>query len=143
MSNNVDLMQYHTMPSLTIDHWICLVSFVRVDDLTHQPLKGLLGTAQVDTETSLLAILDKAIAGYGLKVNGSVTKRALKSLINEDFRLSNWQSLVTTSKQLIDDRYIDDGDDVTADAYYMLLCSQILQKMLRTATQKFKPKERT
>lgn len=96
----------------------------------------------MDPETSLLAILDKAITGYGLKVNGSVTKRALKSLINDDFRLSNWQNLVTTSKKLIDDRYIDDGDDVTADAYYMLLCSQILQKMLRTATQKFKPKER-
>lgn len=102
---------------------------------------GLLGTAQVDAETSLLAYIDDAMRNYELKINSSIMRRALKSLINDDFKLGAWSNLVSVSKKTIDERFLPADDGVTADDFYMLMCSQILQKMLRTATQKFKPKD--
>ena len=102
---------------------------------------GLLGTAQIDAETSLLAYIDDAMRSYELKVNSSIMRRALKSLINDDFKLGAWSNLVSVSKKTIDERFLPADDGVTADDFYMLMCSQILQKMLRTATQKFKPKD--
>ena len=102
----------------------------------------MLGTAQVDTETNLLALVDSSVVDHETKVNGSIMRRALKSLANDDFRLAAWAKFTTETKQVVDKRFIEDADDnITADGYYTLLCSQFLQKLLRTATQKFKPKE--
>ena len=69
-------------------------------------------------------------------------RRALKSLVNENFRLSAWGALTKTTKAIIDRRFIvdDKGDKMTSSDFYMLLCSQVFQKMIRTASAKFKTK---
>lgn len=101
---------------------------------------GLLGTAQIDASTTLLELVDQAIHD-GCAFNGSIIKRALKSLANIDFAQANWVGLTTTTKATIDTRFVKDPDDIEdANAFYGMLCSQIMQKSLRTATQKFKPK---
>ncbi len=79
---------------------------------------------------------------YGLEVNGSVMRRALKTAVNEVFRLSDWNKLVTVTKDIIDKKYVQEDDGTSSEDFYLLLCSQMFQKMLRTATQKFKSKDR-
>ncbi len=101
---------------------------------------GLAGTAQLDASESLLDFLDKAESD-GYEFNGSVVRRALKALINEDFAHSSWQNLVGKTKSTIDSRFIADSDGIDASSYYGILCGQIMQKLLRTATQRFKSKD--
>lgn len=100
------------------------------------------GSAQLGPETSLLAYIEESISSYGLEVNGSVMRRALKTAVNEVFRLSDWNKLVTITKDTIDKKFVLDEDGITSEDFYLLMCSQMFQKMLRTATQKFKSKER-
>ena len=88
----------------------------------------------------MLAYLDEAVASYGLQVNGSVMRRALKSMVNDSFRLENWGALVTDIKETITKRFVTDDDKVTPDEFYMIMVSQVFQKMLRTASSKFRPK---
>lgn len=69
-------------------------------------------------------------------------KRALKALVNTDFAQANWSNLVGPTRDVIDKRYIKDpGDDSDSVAFYSMMCSQVMQKLLRTATQKFKTKD--
>lgn len=102
--------------------------------------QGLNGSSTLGPETSMLAYLDEAVASYGLQVNGSVMRRALKSMVNDSFRLENWGALVTDIKETITKRFVTDDDKVTPDEFYMIMVSQVFQKMLRTASSKFKPK---
>ena len=69
-------------------------------------------------------------------------RRALKTAVNEVFRLSDWNKLVTITKDTIEKKFVLDEDGITSEDFYLLMCSQMFQKMLRTATQKFKSKER-
>ena len=78
----------------------------------------------------------------GYSFNGSTLRRALKSLVNENFSQCKWTELVTETKNVIDKRFIVDTDKVSANDFFGMTCCQILQKLLRTATQKFKPKDR-
>ena len=85
--------------------------------------------------------MDEAVVD-GCSFNGSIFKRALKALANHDFAHADWTNLTTVTKDVIDNRYVKDAEDTDdADSFYSMICSQILQKSLRTATQKFKPKE--
>ena len=95
----------------------------------------------MDNSKTLLEVIDSSAIEHGFTFNGSVFRRALKSLINQDFAHSDWQSLVTKTVLVIHERFVSEGDGMTADGYYITLCAQILQKLLRTASQKFKPKE--
>ena len=89
---------------------------------------------------TLLGFVDQ-VSSEGYKFNGSVVRRALKALVNEDFKLEKWDELATSTYETVKERFVAGEDEVTADGFYRVLCSQILQKLLRTATQKFKPKE--
>lgn len=102
---------------------------------------GLLGSQQLEPTETLLSFTDDLHDQEEYQFNGSVMRRSLKSLVNDDFKLCAWEKLTTSTKKIIDDRYILDSDDLSADGCYIILCSQIMQKMLRTVGQKFKPKE--
>lgn len=84
--------------------------------------------------------MDESAHSFSLEVNGAVMRRALKSQVNDVFRLGDWNSLTTSVKASIDKRFVPGDDKLTADDFYMQMCSQVFQKMLRTASQKFKPK---
>lgn len=104
---------------------------------------GLVGTAQVDSETTLLHVLDDAKLIHGVTFNDSVLRRGLKSMLNKDFMLENWTAMSSKSYDVVKERFVDiQGDATTADEFYIILCGQIFQKMLRTAGSKFKPKDR-
>ena len=104
-------------------------------------LLGLSGATTIDPKTNLLELMDDLKVKEGYSFNGSTLRRALKSLVNENFSQCQWDVLTTTTKLKIDERFIVDSDKVTANDFYGMTCCQILQKLLRTATQKFKPKD--
>lgn len=105
-----------------------------------------MGTAQVDTETTLLAVLDSA-KQRGLQVNASVMRRGLKSMINTDFKLENWSNMVSRSYdtvlQLFDAEGGDSKDGSSAENFYVISCGQVFQKLLRASSSKFKHKDST
>ena len=94
----------------------------------------------MDPSQCLLDCIDQATLDE-YSFNGSVLRRALKAMVNENFAHSNWEAMVTTTKAKIMERFIVDSDGISAEQYYQILCNQVLQKALRTATQKFRPKE--
>ena len=107
-------------------------------------ITGLMGNAQVDTETSLLQVLDDAQM-RGAKFNASVMRRGLKSMINADFRLEAWETMVTKSFETVTKRFVSDGDDAgdssSSNEFYIIMVGQVFQKLLRAAMAKFKPKD--
>ena len=114
-------------------------------------IRGLMGNAQVGTETSLLQVLDDAQTN-GARFNGSVMRRGLKSMINTDFRLEAWETMVTRSFDTVMQRLVTDdaasggdpaakSDASSATDFYIILCGQVFQKILRNAMAKFKAKD--
>ena len=102
---------------------------------------GLMGTAQVDSDTTLIRILDLAEQNDGIKFNGAVIRRGLKSLINMDFRLEKWGVLVSDTYKQVLDRFVDGDDSTSANDFYVIMISQVFQKLLRTSQTKFKIKD--
>lgn len=113
---------------------------VKADALTHL-LKCLMGTAQVDSDITLIRILDLAEQNDGIKFNGAVIRRGLKSLINMDFRLEKWGVLVSDTYKQVLDRFVDGDDSTSANDFYVIMISQVFQKLLRTSQTKFKIKD--
>ena len=104
-------------------------------------IQGLLGTAQVDSETTLLKVLDEN-KERGVQMNASVMRRGLKSLINTDFRLEAWDNMVTRSYETVQQRLSAEGENSKdATSFYAIMCGQTLQKLIRTSTGKFKVKD--
>ncbi len=105
-----------------------------------------MGTAQVDSETTLLSVLDESMQ-RGVQTNASVMRRGLKSLINTDFKFENWTAMVTSTYTTMLERFDGTGSDTkegsSADDFYTITIGQIFQKLLRAATAKFKTKDRT
>ena len=99
------------------------------------------GTSALDSTDDLLAMLDAAATDEGIKFNGPVLRRALKARANTDFKHQRWESLTTTTLELVFKRFIPEEDQVDAAGFYTLLCSQVWQKLLKTATSSTKSKD--
>ena len=100
----------------------------------------LLGTSSLDSTSDLLAMLDTAAEEDGMKFNGAVLRRALKSRGNGHFKMQQWEALTTSTFQTITDRFIQEDDGVTSSDFIVLVCSQVWQKLLKAATTATKPK---
>lgn len=100
-----------------------------------------MGTAQVENDTTLLRILDMAKQTDGIKFNGAVIRRGLKSLINTNFKMEDWDSLVGDTYTTVLDRFIEGDDSATADDFFVIMISQVFQKLLRSSQTKFKTKD--
>ena len=87
-------------------------------------------------------MLDQAEANDGFKFNGAVIRRGLKSMINSAFSLESWDTIAGEGYESVQSRFVPEEDDFTADTFFMMLCSQVFQKLLRTAQAKFKIKDR-
>ena len=103
--------------------------------------RDLLGTSQLDATSDLLVMLDTAEEDDGLKFNGAVLRRALKSRANSDFKMQRWEALTTHTFDVISKRFIQEDDGVDCGAFITLLCSQIWQKLLKTTTTATKSKD--
>ena len=102
----------------------------------------MLGTSPIDPSTNLLSILDDATSIHGCVFNNAVTRKALKSLVTQDFHLSDWNRLATDTLSIIEERFIEDaGDGVTSHDFYIILATQTFQKLIKASHQKSKQKE--
>lgn len=99
------------------------------------------GSAQVDTTTSLIAMIDDAADQHGSQFNHVVIRKALKHLVNQDVQLADWDRLTTSTKNTIDSRFQVGPDNVTGDAFYKILMTQTFQKLIKLASSKFKHKD--
>ena len=52
-----------------------------------------MGTTNLDATQDLLALLDSAAEEIGIRHNGAILRRALKSRFNSDFRLQKWEAM--------------------------------------------------
>lgn len=106
--------------------------------------KGVLGSAQVDTTTTLVAMVDDATSRLGCTFNHAVMRKALKSLVNQDVQVSAWENLTNVTKKTLDARFIPDSnskDVVDADDFYIILLTQTFQKLTKLASNKLKHKD--
>ncbi|CAK9007265.1 unnamed protein product [Durusdinium trenchii] len=94
-------------------------------------LKCVQGSAQVDTTTSLIAMIDDAADQHGSQFNHVVIRKALKHLVNQDVQLADWDRLTTSTKNTIDSRFQVGPDNVTGDAFYKILMTQTFQKLIK------------
>ena len=103
---------------------------------------GVMGASQVDSTTTLVAMLDEATALHGCVFNNAVMRKALKSLVNQDVQLSDWARLTDTTKKQIDSLFVmDESDGVSSDDFYVMMITQVFTKLFKIASMKIKSKE--
>jgi len=100
-----------------------------------------MGTLSIPSTSSLLGLIDDAVKNQNLKVNSTIMRKALKALVNQDFKLSDWPKLFGATQEMIKSRHVSDDDQLDADGFYYLCVSQALQKIVKTVTPKVKNKE--
>ena len=101
-----------------------------------------MGTAPVDSTTTLITMLDEATTLRQCDFNNAVIRKGLKSLVIQDVHVSDWQKLSTDTLTIIHDRFGPDaGDGVSSDDFFIILVTQNFQKLLRCASSKFKNKD--
>lgn len=121
--------------SWVICWWWCLA-------ISQQKNSGLLGTAAVDTTTSLLAMLDEAKDLHACTFNNAVVQRALKSLVIQDVQISAWERLATTTLATIESRFVAESfDDGSWEDFYIMITTQTFQKLCKQVSLRYKPKE--
>ena len=125
---------------------VCLCFFTFFWPCPRQVAAGIMGTASIESTSSLLEVLDEAIDKRGYDFNGAVVRRALKELVNSNFQVCNWDALVTDVKETIQTRFIPDASEpdllgvTTAEEFFYLLMTQVTQKLLKVASTKIKSK---
>ena len=107
---------------------------------------GMTGQLSVDSDKTLLGLMDDAENDFGASFNNSVIKRALKALVHDDLKLCNFERLATTTLETIRVRFVaddkSDDDDVNcAVTFFSGLCAQVLTKLIKSALPKFKTKD--
>ena len=100
-----------------------------------------MGTALIPSTSSLLGLIDDAVKDRDLKVNSTIMRKALKALVNQDFKLSDWAKLFGATQEIIKSRHVSGDDQLDADGFYYLCVSQALQKIVKTVTPKIRNKE--
>ena len=101
-----------------------------------------MGSAQVETTTTLLAMLDEASYQNGCRFNGAIMRKALKSLANQDVQVCAFERLVTVTYHTVKSRFVEEADGVTAEDFYVILLSQTFQKLLKIGCSKVRAKEK-
>lgn len=78
---------------------------------------------------NMLSALDQAADG-GVKYNSVVLRKAFKSLIFEDVKLCNWESLASTTFETIHQRCsVPTDDPVDFHNFLHVCCSQQLMRL--------------
>ena len=101
---------------------------------------GLLGQVNPAAETSLLACLDESSKTLGFVFNGAVIRKALKLLAYDDLRMCNFTRLVNDTRETLLERFVADAEnaDETPQQFFLLICSQIMQRLIKSVTQQKK-----
>ena len=106
------------------------------------------GQLSVDSDKTLLGLMDEAESEHGASFNNSVIKRALKALVHDDLKLCNFERMATITLEKIQARFVsgdksdtDDGDINCAATFFSGLCAQVLTKLIKSALPKFKTKD--
>lgn len=94
----------------------------------------------MESTTTLLSMLDDAKEQHGLSFNGAVMRKALKSLVNQDVQVQAFERLVTVTRDIILKRFVPE-EEVFADDFYIIMCSQTFQKLFKLGASKFKTKD--
>ena len=101
------------------------------------------GTTQVDSTTSLLAMINGATSI--VTVNSSIMRRALKSLVNQDIKLCQWGNLLSQTWSTVEQNFQEtdgEADNMTSKKFFYLCLSQSMQKLVKVASGKIKFKDR-
>lgn len=104
------------------------------------------GQLSVESDKTLLGMMDDAENEQGVSFNNSVIKRALKALVHDDLKLCNFERMATTTLATIQARYVvekksDEDDTDCAATFFGGLCAQVLTKLIKSALLKFKTKD--
>lgn len=105
-------------------------------------ISGLLGTASVDSQSSLLAMIDEA--PKAVSVNHAIMRRALKTEFNERVKLCEWTVLFTETFKTFENRFsgkMSAPDALDATGFFSLCTAQAMQKLVKTAAGKLKMKD--
>lgn len=102
------------------------------------------GQVALESDKTMLSLLDAGASEYNLGWNSSILKRALKSLIYEDLKLCNFERMVTTSLEVFESRFKpeDETDDKdNASEFYSMTLGQVTQKLVKSAGSKVRSKD--
>lgn len=86
-------------------------------------------------------MLDRADIDF----NNNVLRKALKALMFDDFKMSDYQRMTSTTLDTIKDRYVA-GDDSEAEGgnamgFFSLTCCQVLLKLVKNISGKMRLKD--
>ena len=95
---------------------------------------GLLGQVSVENESTLLSTLDNAGSQLGMTFSGSVVRRALKTLVFEDVKVTDFTRMMSVTYKTIVSRFVVDEENKneTADQFFVITIGQILQKLVKS-----------
>lgn len=101
-------------------------------------LQGLLGQVTMDPNKSLLEVLDSHAAEFGLTYNGNVIRKALRSLVFEDVKLSQYDQMVHQTLTTLRERFEagEENASETADDFFSLTMSHVLHKLAKQILNK-------
>lgn len=87
-------------------------------------------------------MVDEATNLCSCNFNNVVIRKALKSLVTQDVHLRNWKGLTKDTLEIIESRFLPDGDDgVSSMDFFIILVTQNFSKLIRAATSKMRAKE--
>ena len=105
------------------------------------------GQISVESDKTLLSLIDDAQSTMNASFNSSVIQKALKANVYDDLKLCEFQRLVTTTYQIIQARYITDEEGTLDDSqdpaktFFASMCAQVLAKLIKSIVPKLKNKE--
>lgn len=104
------------------------------------------GQISVESDKTLLSLIDDAKSSLNASFNSSVIQKALKAHVYDDLKLCEFQRLATTTYQIIEARYITDEEGTIdsqdpAQTFFASMCAQVLIKLIKSVGPKLKSKE--
>ena len=102
--------------------------------------KGITGATPLASTSSLLDVLQEATDQDGFQFGSTVTRRALKALVADDIKVGRWTALVDSTYRVIRE-VLQTTDDVDADEFFYMSCSQAMAKLVKGTMGKIKNKD--
>eukprot|EP00439_Symbiodinium_sp_Y106_P068934 s1213_g11.t2 len=108
--------------------------------LNKRILSGITGATPLASTSSLLDVLQEATDQDGFQFGSTVTRRALKALVADDIKVGRWTALVDSTYRVIRE-VLQTTDDVDADEFFYMSCSQAMAKLVKGTMGKIKNKD--